>query len=132
MTTGGAPISLTLHTALPAQKSLLAEGKGQGNDVGIHIASPGMVATELLLSGDRDARAARFINILAEDAALVAAWLVPRMRGVTGTGAYFKCAHPEDLSLVLARSPSSFVLTLCPQGPPSHPLHMESVQIVEE
>lgn len=33
----------------------------------------------------------RFINILAEDASTVAAWMVPRMRGVRGRGKYFKC-----------------------------------------
>lgn len=73
----------------------------------IHIASPGMVATELLLGGDKDARATRFINILTEDAAVVAAWLVPRMRGVTGTGAYFKCAPLAQLHLLLLYFPAS-------------------------
>lgn len=34
----------------------------------------------------------RFINILAEDAGIVAAWMVPRMRGVRGSNKYFKCA----------------------------------------
>lgn len=32
----------------------------------------------------------RFVNILAEDASVVAAWMVPRMRGVRGSGKYFK------------------------------------------
>ena len=58
----------------------------------MHIASPGMVATELLLGGDKDARAAKFINILAEEAEVVAAWMVPRMRGVRRSGKYFKYA----------------------------------------
>lgn len=66
----------------------------------MHIASPGMVATELLLGGERDQRAARIINILAEEAEVVAAWMVPRMRGIRGNGKYFKCAlcsHRERL-----------------------------------
>jgi chlorophyll(ide) b reductase len=75
-----------------AQASLAAEIKCW-HDVSVHIASPGMVATELLLGGEaKDARARKFINILAEDADTVAAWLVPRMRGVRGNGKYFKCA----------------------------------------
>ncbi|EIE25018.1 NAD(P)-binding protein [Coccomyxa subellipsoidea C-169] len=69
--------------------SLVAETKKE-REIAIHIASPGMVATELLLGGDRDARASKFINILAEDASTVAAWMVPRMRGVRGSGKYFK------------------------------------------
>ena len=41
---------------------------------------------------EKDARSRKFINVLAEDAGTVAAWLVPRMRGVRGNGKYFKCA----------------------------------------
>ena len=70
------------------QASLAAEVKG--SPVSVHIASPGMVATRLLLSGITTARAARAINILAEDPSVVAAWLAPRMRGVSGNGRYFK------------------------------------------
>lgn len=60
--------------------------------MGVHLASPGMVATDLLLAGPHGATAARAINVLAEDAAAVAAWLVPRMRGACGSGKYFRCA----------------------------------------
>ena len=56
----------------------------------VHIASPGMVATQLLLGGAKAPRARKVINILAEDAETVARWLVPRMRGVRGNGKYFK------------------------------------------
>ena len=73
------------------QDSLNAELK-QKHDFSVHIASPGMVATELLLGGERDQRAAKIINILAEEAEVVAAYLVPRMRGVRGNGKYFRCA----------------------------------------
>ena len=73
------------------QDSLNAELK-QKHDFAVHIASPGMVATELLLGGEREPRAARIINILAEEAEVVAAWMVPRMRGIRGNGRYFKCA----------------------------------------
>ncbi len=73
------------------QDSLNAELKDK-HDFSVHIASPGMVATELLLGGERDQRAAKIINILAEEAEVVAAWMVPRMRGIRGNGKYFKCA----------------------------------------
>lgn len=60
------------------------------------MVSPGMVATDLLLAGPHSESAKRIINVLAEDAGTVAAWLAPRMRGVTGSGKYFKCAHRLD------------------------------------
>lgn len=39
------------------------------------------------VSGDR---ATQIVNILAEEPKVVASWLVPRIRGVTGNGKYFK------------------------------------------
>ena len=69
-------------------RSLVSELKN--SKVAVHLASPGMVATDLLLKGVSNPRAARIVNILAEDPQVVAAWLVPRMRGVTGSGKYFK------------------------------------------
>jgi chlorophyll(ide) b reductase len=64
--------------------SLRAELKLAGiRGVGIHNLSPGMVSTELLLSGARDTQAARFfVNALAEEPEDVAAFLVPRIRAV--------------------------------------------------
>ena len=69
-------------------RSLAAEAKQ--SKVSLHLASPGMVATGLLLHGVSNPRAAKIVNILAEDSGVVAKWLVPRMRGVTGNGKYFK------------------------------------------
>ncbi|KAL0021902.1 hypothetical protein WJX79_001281 [Trebouxia sp. C0005] len=43
-----------------------------------------------LIDGVSSPTAAKIVNILAEDPRVVAAWLVPRMRGVTGNGKYFK------------------------------------------
>ena len=54
------------------------------------LPSAGMVATDLLLGSVTTRRSAQFINVLAEDAAVVARWLAPRMRGVKGNGSYFK------------------------------------------
>jgi hypothetical protein len=70
--------------------------------VGVHVLSPGMVLTDLLLSGvrsshvDGDSRCFTFVpllqnkqastlklfNILAEHPRTVAKWAVPRMRGI--------------------------------------------------
>ncbi len=69
-------------------RSLAAELKQ--TEVSVHLASPGMVATDLLLKGVSSPRAAKIVNILAEDPKVVAAWLVPSMRGVTGNGKNFK------------------------------------------
>lgn len=83
------------------QDSLNAELKGK-HDFSVHIASPGMVATELLLGGEeKDQRAAKIINILAEEAEVVAAWMVPRMRGVRRSGKYFKCGPSLTVALWL-------------------------------
>ena len=47
----------------------------------VHLASPGMVATDLLAaSAAYNPRAAGILNILAEEPRTVARWLAPRMR----------------------------------------------------
>lgn len=66
-----------------------------GTSVSVHMFSPGMVATDLLIKPNVDnARSMKFIDILAEEASVVANWLVPRIRGVQGTGSYFKFLTP--------------------------------------
>ena len=75
------------------QASLVSETRGTGATV--HMVSPGMVATDLLLAGPHSESAKRILNVLAEDASTVAAWLAPRMRGVTGSGKYLKCAYSQ-------------------------------------
>ena len=61
------------------QASLAAEARGSG--VAVHLASPGMVATDLLAaSAAANPRAAGILNILAEEPRTVARWLAPRMR----------------------------------------------------
>lgn len=49
--------------------------------------------------------AAKFINILAEDADVVAAWLVPRLRGATGNGGYLRYLTPPEVVRRLATAP---------------------------
>ncbi|KAK9839985.1 hypothetical protein WJX74_001479 [Apatococcus lobatus] len=67
-------------------KSLQAELKMQQiSNVGIHNLSPGMVTTELLMSGADTQVAKFFINCLAEEPATVAQYLVPRIRQVPTT-----------------------------------------------
>ena len=61
------------------QASLAKEAQGTG--VTVHLASPGMVATDLLArSVAHNPRAAWVLNILAEEPRTVARWLAPRMR----------------------------------------------------
>ena len=52
--------------------------------VGVHTLSPGMVITDLLLTGNRNARALWAFNILAEMPDTVAEYLVPRIRALAG------------------------------------------------
>jgi chlorophyll(ide) b reductase len=66
-------------------KSLVKETSG--TNVGVHTISPGMVLTDLLLS-NRELKALRIFNILAERPHTVAQWLVPRIRAVRGSGRY--------------------------------------------
>eukprot|EP00892_Ulva_mutabilis_P002300 jgi/Ulvmu1/12070/UM083_0083.1 len=68
-------------------KSLEAELKlAPDNRVGIHNLSPGMVTTELLMSGANTPQAKFFINCLAETPDVVAQNLVPRIREVPQKG----------------------------------------------
>ncbi|KAG0608468.1 hypothetical protein M758_8G108000 [Ceratodon purpureus] len=64
-------------------KSLQAELK-QSNiqNVVVHNLSPGMVTTDLLMSGSDTRQAKFFINVLAEPADTVAKFLVPRVRKI--------------------------------------------------
>ncbi|PSC73722.1 chlorophyll(ide) b reductase chloroplastic [Micractinium conductrix] len=87
-TPGNAAYGAAKRGLVQLKDSLVAETAGTG--VGVHIISPGMVATDLLMRYADNARSARMINILAEDPAEVAAWLVPRMRGARGSGSYIR------------------------------------------
>lgn len=68
-------------------KSLQAEMKMQGiNNVVVHMLSPGMVTTDLLMSGSDTSQAKFFINVLAEHPETVAKFLVPRIRATSANG----------------------------------------------
>lgn len=67
-------------------KSLQAELKLMGiENIGIHNLSPGMVTTDLLMSGADTQQAKFFINALAETPDVVADYLVPKVRSVPTT-----------------------------------------------
>ncbi|KAK9846582.1 hypothetical protein WJX81_007004 [Elliptochloris bilobata] len=87
-TPGNVAYGATKRALTQLKESLVAETRR--TKVAVHLVSPGMVATDLLLAGPHSESAKRIINVLAEDAAAVAAWLVPRMRGVAGNGRHFK------------------------------------------
>lgn len=80
------------------QASLLKECKR--SKVGIHTASPGMVLTELLLSGST-LKNKQMFNIICELPETVARTLVPRMRVVKGTGKAISYLTPPRILLAL-------------------------------
>ncbi len=68
-------------------KTLVKETKDE--NIGIHLLSPGMVLTDLLLR-NATPEAKKFFNITADRAENVAEYLVPRMRKIKGTGKEIK------------------------------------------
>ncbi|KAH7433869.1 hypothetical protein KP509_07G090000 [Ceratopteris richardii] len=77
----------TKRSLVQLTKSLQAELKMQQiKNVIIHMLSPGMVTTDLLMSGSDTPQAKFFINVLAEPADTVAEFLVPRVREVSQNG----------------------------------------------
>ncbi|XP_056162086.1 probable chlorophyll(ide) b reductase NYC1, chloroplastic isoform X1 [Syzygium oleosum] len=80
------------------QSSLLKECKR--SKVGVHNASPGMVLTDLLLSGSTIKNKQMF-NIICELPETVARSLVPRMRVVKGTGKAISYLTPPRILLAL-------------------------------
>ncbi|KAK7817817.1 putative chlorophyll(ide) b reductase nyc1 [Quercus suber] len=80
------------------QASLLKESKR--SKVGVHTASPGMVLTDLLLSGSTIQNKQMF-NIICEHPETVARTLVPRMRVVKGSGKAINYLTPPRILLAL-------------------------------
>ncbi|KDP33676.1 hypothetical protein JCGZ_07247 [Jatropha curcas] len=80
------------------QSSLLKECKK--SKVGVHTASPGMVLTDLLLSGSTLQNKQMF-NIICELPETVARTLVPRMRVVKGSGKAINYLTPPRILLAL-------------------------------
>ncbi|XP_051121323.1 chlorophyll(ide) b reductase NOL, chloroplastic [Andrographis paniculata] len=77
----------TKRSVVHLTKSLQAELKMQDvNNVVVHNLSPGMVTTDLLMSGASTKQAKFFINVLAEPADVVAEYLVPQIRSIPTNG----------------------------------------------
>nr|UZP64737.1 non-yellow coloring [Poa pratensis] len=80
------------------QASLMKESKR--SKVGVHTASPGMVLTDLLLSGS-SLQNKQMFNIICELPETVARTLVPRMRVVKGSGKAVNYLTPPRILLAL-------------------------------
>ncbi|KAI3443786.1 hypothetical protein Pfo_000451 [Paulownia fortunei] len=80
------------------QSSLLKECRR--SKVGVHTASPGMVLTDLLLSGS-SVKNKQMFNIICELPETVARTLVPRMRVVKGSGKAINYLTPPRILLAL-------------------------------
>ncbi|KAI7750954.1 hypothetical protein M8C21_011260 [Ambrosia artemisiifolia] len=73
--------------AYGATKRSVAELRMQEvSNVVVHNLSPGMVTTDLLMSGANTKQAKFFINVLAEPADEVAKYLVPNIRSIPASG----------------------------------------------
>lgn len=78
----------TKRSVVHLTKSLQAELQMQDvKNVVVHNLSPGMVTTDLLMSGATTKQAKFFINVLAEPPEVVAEYLVPNIRSIAGRGA---------------------------------------------
>ncbi|XP_052194596.1 chlorophyll(ide) b reductase NOL, chloroplastic [Diospyros lotus] len=77
----------TKRSVVHLTKSLQAELQMQDvKNVIVHNLSPGMVTTDLLMSGATTKQAKFFINVLAEPAEVVAEYLVPNVRSIPSNG----------------------------------------------
>ncbi|KAL7605138.1 chlorophyll(ide) b reductase NOL, chloroplastic [Lactuca sativa] len=77
----------TKRSVVHLTKSLQAELRMQEvSNVVVHNLSPGMVTTDLLMSGANTKQAKFFINVLAEPADEVAKYLVPNIRSIPMSG----------------------------------------------
>lgn len=77
----------TKRSVVHLTKSLQAELQMQDvRNVIVHNLSPGMVTTDLLMSGANTKQAKFFINVLAEPAEVVASFLVPNIRSIPTNG----------------------------------------------
>ncbi|GAB2287522.1 hypothetical protein Dimus_021897 [Dionaea muscipula] len=77
----------TKRSVVHLTKSLQAELQMQDvKNVVVHNLSPGMVTTDLLMSGSTTKQAKFFINVLAEPAEVVAEFLVPNIRHIAAKG----------------------------------------------
>lgn len=77
----------TKRSVVHLTKSLQAELQMHDvKNVIVHNLSPGMVTTDLLMSGANTKQAKFFINVLAEPPEVVAEYLIPKVRSIAGSG----------------------------------------------
>ncbi|XP_023550435.1 chlorophyll(ide) b reductase NOL, chloroplastic [Cucurbita pepo subsp. pepo] len=77
----------TKRSVVHLTKSLQAELRMEDvKNVVVHNLSPGMVTTDLLMSGANTKQAKFFINVLAEPPEVVAEYLVPNIRSIPANG----------------------------------------------
>lgn len=96
-TPGNIAYGATKRALTQLKVSLVAETKSGAPGVTAHIASPGMMATDLLFKAVTNQRSAKFINILSEAPETVAEWLAPRMLAAKGNGQYIKYLTPRGV-----------------------------------
>jgi chlorophyll(ide) b reductase len=84
--------------AVPQMVSSISQ-ELKNSTVRFHVLSPGMVLTDLLMSGNVDVQARRFFNYLAEEPETVASALVPRVRALALGGGYRRSAYIRFLTL---------------------------------
>lgn len=86
-------------------KSLMAEQ----SRVGIHLLTPGMALTHLLMGGEdcrsKDRKTRHIFNVLAETPATVAAWMASEIECLHGTGTNRSFLTPLGVAFRFLRSP---------------------------
>ena len=124
-TKAGVPqLAATLNAELQraAVGSLSHSSKAALQRIGVHTASPGMVVTDLLMGGvdfsPQGCKTRRVFNILAESPDTVAAWLVPRLRGLVTSNRRYVAGSAEDMEVELTGPPrrGEYLRYLTPAG----------------
>ncbi|KAF8066402.1 NYC1 [Scenedesmus sp. PABB004] len=100
-----------------------------GSAVGVHVLSPGMMLTELLLEGATTANKQAF-NILCEHPETVAAFLVPRCRAAVAcglNGTYTRYLTPASALLRLLTAPARLGRFFDAAGAPTYAPEAERI-----
>ena len=119
-------LAKSLNAELKRAEGDAATEKGRAalQRIGVHTASPGMVVTDLLTGGlgwsMGDIKTRRIFNILAETPDTVAAWMVPRLRGLVTANRHYTAPTDggEDWQVSLSGPPlrGTYMQFLTPLG----------------
>lgn len=89
--------------------SLVSEQKQAQHSTGIHVITPGMTLTSLLMGGDdcstKDPHTRRIFNVLAETPTVMAHWFVERVEALQGTGTMSSYLTPLGVAWRFLRYP---------------------------